>query len=563
VWILSLASVIASETCAQAPLDNGPPVWHIVLDGESVRRSELGPATKDDAVRKLLSELARDGFAHAAVDSVVATSGVAVVYVTRGRAVPVADLRLEGMRKLAQSEVDASWITRAGRPFSEVELQTDLRRLLEMYERAGHFAAAAHVERLDVTPAGYVIVIQVEEGAVPLLRGVELWPEARVDPKFAAQLAGLTVGRPLVGYSPAEIRRELEASGLFDLVGQPEIVIIEGDALVRVPVEEVQPGVIDLVLGYLPPAVPGGSGQVVGSGSMTLRNLFGRGRRLQLEMVRSPGFVSTLDVRAGDPFVLGLPVRLEAGFSGLQQDTTFARHRLFGETGYRIAPGLEAVGVVSREFVESGIAGAVDVAGRPRVPPSDAWFAGAGIMFRRIDRPMNPRRGLALATLLEQGTKRRVLPDSGAEPLNMRQQRLSAAGRIYIPTLPRHVAVLGGDVTILLGQRYDDSDLFRVGGAATLRGYDEGQFRGNVVSRALFEYRYQLDPTSFAFIFSDVGYVRRPETPGVVADERMLVGYGIGMQYRTPLGLVTASYALNPDDGPTRGRVHVGLSVGL
>src|SRR5690606_26046770 len=134
---------------------------------------------------------------------------------------------------------------------------------------------------------------------------------------------------------------------------------------------------------------------------------------------------------------------------------------------------------------------------------------------------------------------------------------------VFVPTLRRQVLVLGGDAALLLGDVYDDSDLFRFGGATSLRGYDEEQFRGNVVGRALVEYRYQIDRTSFAFLFADVGYIRRPETPGVSGDESVRPGYGLGLQYRTPLGLVNVSYALNPDDGPTRGKVHLGLSFGL
>ena len=43
----------------------------------------------------------------------------------------------------------------------------------------------------------------------------------------------------------------------------------------------------------------------------------------------------------------------------------------------------------------------------------------------------------------------------------------------------------------------------------------------------------------------------------------MLPGFGLGTQFSTAVGLVNASYALNPDDGPASGKIHVGLSFGL
>ena len=122
---------------------------------------------------------------------------------------------------------------------------------------------------------------------------------------------------------------------------------------------------------------------------------------------------------------------------------------------------------------------------------------------------------------LEQGVKRRDLAAdtaAPAEPASISQQRRVAEARLFIPTLRRLVLVLGGDAALLLGEVYDDSDLFRYGGATSLRGYDEERFRGNIVGRGIIEYRYQIDRTSYAFLFTDLGYVERPVTAGIPAD---------------------------------------------
>jgi len=111
---------------------------------------------------------------------------------------------------------------------------------------------------------------------------------------------------------------------------------------------------------------------------------------------------------------------------------------------------------------------------------------------------------------------------------------------------------------------YDRSDLFRLGGANTLRGYDEDQFLGHIVGRLLFEYRYQIDRESFAYVFSDLGFVATPALSDASAQRQWKPGYGVGIQVSTDLGLIRASYGLNPDDArPLNGRIHLGLSFGL
>ncbi len=569
--VLGLAPALAQP--ADSTADSTAVAWHLVADGRAAEwplDRALPADSLGAAATAVLHRLQREGYYFAAVDSAHVEARAATLFVTRGAQVEVASVEIEGAGALGAERLRSRMQTRPGRPLDPDALLRDLEALLGDYERAVYPLAQATLADVSLEDRGGApglrLTVRVAEGETLAFGGIELVPAGRTSPGFAARAAGLRPGEPRAAVDPDGIRRELEETGLFETVGTPELALDAGGAAtVRVPATEAPPGTFDLVFGYLPPGADGEGGALVGNGTLALRNLFGRGRSLGLQLVRNPGLVSSLDVRLADPFVLGLPLRLEAQLSGYQQDSTFQRQRFGLEAGVRFAPGLEGFVTASREFVEAGIAGVVLVEGRQRIPQADAFFAGLGVRYRRVDARLNPRRGLWVETTLEQGVKRRDLAadTASAAPVNVSQQRLRAEARLFVPTLRRQVLVLGGDAALLLGDVYDDSDLFRYGGAASLRGYDEERFRGNIVGRAVVEYRYQIDRTSYAFLFTDLGYVERPATPGVPADRAFRPGYGLGLQYRTPLGLVAVSYALNPDDGPTRGRVHVGLSVGL
>ncbi|MDX1420346.1 MAG: BamA/TamA family outer membrane protein [Rubricoccaceae bacterium] len=572
--------LLALTATGAAPLGAQAPPWRLVADGDTVAWAPLRPVPADSAeaaAAHALAYLQGQGFLLARIDSAAVGDGLPTLFATRGPRPVVADLRLTGTAALdAEAFLDTAE-TRAGRPYDPAALDRDLDALLVRYERLGYPLAQVR-PALTLIPAGEApavdIALRVVEGRMLRLLGVELDGARRTSGRYAARVAGLTPGRALVPYAPADIRADLEATGLFASVGPPSLVLADSGAVVRVPVEEGPPGVFDLVLGYLPPA-EGRDGSVVGNGRIELRNLFGGGRLLRLRLVRNPGLASEVEVRAADPFVLGLPLSLEGAFDGYTQDSTFARSRFRAEVGYGLAPGLALLASVSREQVEPGFFGAQTVEGRPRVAASRAVFGGVGLRYRRLDHPFAPRRGLWVEALVEQGLKRRSLPADTAgfaEPVSVRQQRLLAAGRLFVPLLRRQSLVVGGEASVLLGGRaaggdapavYDEGDLFRFGGAASLRGYDEDRFAGRVVARALAEVRYRLDRTSFAFAFADLGYLDRPPLPGLAAETSWLPGYGAGVQYATPLGLVTVTYALSPDLGPSEGKVHVGLSVGL
>ena len=344
-------------------------------------------------------------------------------------------------------------------------------------------------------------------------------------------------------------------------MGEPKLSLApDTGAVLTFPLRAASPGAFDLVLGFLPADDTGGGVSLVGNGHIELNNLFGAGRRLSLRLDRLPGSVSSADFSVSDPFLFGLPVGVEAAFSGLQQDSAYTKHRLGGEAEVRLLRYMSAFASLNRESTRPGAAGWSEVA------RSDAWFVGAGVRLRRIDDPLTPTRGQEAELVVESG--RRVLDDS-ALPVQdatswVDQERVRFSGRAYRAAGVRHILVLGADAAAVLSGVVDQSDLLRFGGANSLRGYDEDRFLARTAVRGLLEYRYLLDARSYAFAFFDAGYVEMP-TPGDRIDSDVhrgfYPGYGIGMRFDTRLGMVSASYALSRESGLASGRVHVGVGL--
>ncbi len=562
------ATALALPAAAQTP-------WAIVaVDADSLASVEAPDA--EAAARVVLTRLEAAGFLAARVDSAQA----GVLFVTRGAQATVASVEVVGATSLG--DATTGWETRQGRPYRPAALAADLELTLDRYAARG-FVGTRIVPRVRLDGAAVAVTVDVTEGAAGVVAGVELAGARRASRAFASRVAGVAPGTPLADVDPAEVQRALEQTGLYTAVGVPERVSdSDGRVVLRVPVVEAAPGAFDAVLGYLPPA-DGRPGQVVGSGRVDLRNLFGGGRTVRVAFDRTPGLGSALQLAASDPFVLGLPLRLGVGFDGLGRDSTFSRQTFRLDAGTRIAAGLEVTATVSREAVSPGTFGARPVGGVPRIRRSSAVFAGAGVRLRRFPGGMlaAPRRGLLLEATVESGVRRRAAPADSVAAESVRQQRLVATARFYVPTFARQSLALGLDARLLVGTfggtaaapgipesgglsaAFDEGELFRTGGASSLRGYDEDALVGNVVGRVFIEPRLHVDAESFAFAFFDLGYVARPDLPLRPAERGLKPGYGAGAQLRTGLGLITLTYALRPGLPASRGRIHVGLGFGL
>ncbi len=584
--MLALAAglFLASAGPARAqPADSAaaPIRWQLVADGESAAWpvSKAYPADSAQAAgRAALASLRETGYYFARLDSArVDTNGVrpvATIYVHRGPEVRLGRLRFEGIRLFDEETLRAAFYTEAGQVLRPERLEADLDALLGRYEAAGLPLAQAFVEEVALLPNDpprLSVTIRVEEGDSLRIRRVEVAGAERTSAAYAARVTGLSPGDPVARYDPKAVQERLDATGFFEEVGAPALRIAEdGGAVVRIPVKEVPPGAFDLAVGYLPPASEGASGRVVGNGHLTLRNLFGGGRALSLRLDRRPGETTRAVVQASDPFIAGLPLAVEGRFEGLQEDSTYGTRAYDLGLGYRLADRLYAAVTLRREVTRPGQAGGALRAGQQRIPRAEAFFAGLRLRYQDVDFPANPRRGLFVETELSSGRKARAFAAVTAEGDTtrrreaLRQQRLTGTARLFRPVLRRQVAVLGAEGALLVSDAYDLSDLFRFGGATSLRGYDEDRFRGSAVARLVAEYRYQLERRSYAYLFFDLGFVRTPALSAAVsAREDWHPGYGLGLQLKTRLGLVGATYALNTEDGLTGGRIHLGLSVGL
>lgn len=557
-----------------------PVEWTLVVDGEPTAWPTAEPVAPLDSMRTVAREVVHafqmDGYYRAHVDTAVVDSveGNVRLYVERGPRVRIGQIRIRGTDALAADELRRLMETAVGETLRPARLEDDLEAIVARYETAGYPLAQVQVVQTTLMPGAsptLKLVLRVNEGAPLELERITVPDGVRASPRFLAHVAELEMGQPMTTYDLEAIQRRMEATGLFRKVGSPEVrVTNDGGAVLHVPLTEKPPGTFDLALGYLPAQGREGSGQVVGNGQLSLRNLFGGGRTMSLKLDRRPEQVSTVDVRAADPYLFGWPLRLKLRFAGEQRDSTYGKQAYHVAAGYRLPGELELAGTLTREVTRPGQAGTRLQGSTQRIPRATAWFAGLSVHYQRLDHSTNPRRGLVLETRLEQGRKRKVGrqvttdADTVLARETIRQERLRLMSRVFAPTLDRQVLAMGLDASLLRSSTYDRSDLFRLGGTNTLRGYDEDRFLGRVVGRVFAEYRYQVDRASYVYAFSDLGFVETPDLDDLDGNRTWHPGYGIGAQMDTRIGLVNASYALSPEDAsPAEGRVHLGLSVGL
>ena len=130
-------------------------------------------------------------------------------------------------------------------------------------------------------------------------------------------------------------------------------------------------------------------------------------------------------------------------------------------------------------------------------------------------------------------------------------EKITVDYRYYLP-LPKN-RVLAFDLSA--GYAWGDlplSQRFSIGGADTLRGYKDDQFRGNSMLRGTAEYRFPIRKKIQGALFYDIGYAWDKRDQSAFDLGLLESGYGIGLRINSPLGPIKLDWG----KGKQRSRFH-------
>ena len=509
--------------------------------------------------------LVREAYLDATVDSIFIGRNLIEIFVQEGCEYTLGHFAIVN-NQTDESPVEFAGIDESdvsGRPFKADLIQDISAGRLSEYEHMGYYLAEFRILSVIKNGDGCSVDIQAEvvPGEKIQVEGVRFNGIQRNSPVYLRRVAGIADGETLSPSLLERGRQNLINSGLFEDVGEGELIFVDDSPVVLYELTEQQLNFFDGLIGYQPD--PSGSATIAGYGDILLRNTIADGNVIDLRYEQLQPLVSKLNLSAEQQFLGGLPITLGAGLNFTQQDSSYLVRDLKLSGGYRLFQGFEIIGTVRAErssVTESGVANeAID---------SRANFYGIGFHLRNTNRYRVPTRGYESQIMLERG--RRFVNDERFQSENGRsfsQTILRSMVRGYIPLGSRQVLAPQVTAMFLESPDYLITDLFRFGGAESLRGFREDQFRGSSVVWGELEGRYMLEQNSYLFLFGAYGFYERPQLINEENSDRAfkdrLTSLGFGLAFQSPLGIIKFSYAVSPNENLANGNVHVGIRAGL
>jgi outer membrane protein insertion porin family len=586
-WLCILLSIFLfnSNTNSQEVSTNPAKIGNIIFSGNNYfSNSQLQdfiflkpgtvytPEQLNLDIKNIIDNFEKEGFLDCRIDKVDkeynfdSTTINISVNISEGKQILIGDLVIEGNKVIPLSKILDLMYTKIGKVLKADVLNQDMSLILNAYEERGYTFASISVKDIsrysDNGKEKMRITINITENEKINIDRIIVQGNTDTDEKVILRELRINKNTPITRENISEIKRRLENLGYFSRVDDPKIYKYKNETVLLLKVEEGNTNTFDGILGYMPSTDSTGSGYFTGLVNLSLKNLFGTGRRIDARWEKEVKTTQELELSYIEPWVLSYPINMDFGFRQRIQDSTYIKRNI----------DLKADGLLGKYFTLSASLH------YERVIPSDSsqTFSGMTIFNSRIlstgfelkfdnrDYIYNPSRGFLYRASYIVGQKKiynsASFPGQNV-PSDFTVQRGIVDLDIYYSLFRRQSFLLslhGGEVK---SPRLENADYFRFGGSKTVRGYREEQFLASRVAWSNFEVRYSLSRKSFASVFYDMGYYKKPYDDIAKTNEihEFIYGYGLGIRVETGIGIFGINYALGKGDSFLDGKLHFGL----
>jgi outer membrane protein insertion porin family len=453
-----------------------------------------------------------------------------------------------------------------GKVFDSTSLEESISSALTYYENNGNPFSKITISSInflnDSTQEKYFVNLNliIDRGKVSTIDKIEIDGNTKTKDYVITREMRLSTGEKFSENLIKEIPYRLNRLGFFEPVGVPDYYInAQNEGVLVVKVKDKQTNNFDGIIGYVPGDV-NTSGYVTGLVNISLRNIFGTGRAAAIRWQKLDKSSQELELKYLEPWVFNLPFNINAGLYQRKQDSTYIQRRLNFALEFLANENFSAALTLSTESVIPSDTDTLTLT----VYNSNSITTGLNLKLDTRDDPYSPKQGLLFINSYSFSRKTINGPEKFITPslaTKVDLQRIELEFKIFYQPFQRQVIALGLNGKELRGSFFEVSDLYRLGGANTLRGYIEDQFLGSRIFWSNLEYRFLLTQRSFTFLFLDTGYFYRPEdlTRNILKTEGFRIGYGLGINLETGIGVIGVSFALGKGDSFSNGKIHFGI----
>ncbi len=531
-----------------------------------------------DGFERIIGAYRKDGFIFAQViprTIPIATRNPAIsinVKIREGKRLRFGTFTIAGYKLFSKSKLLRELSIRKGQYFTRNLLEEGIQRIQTLYSEHGYPRIEIETSILNLSQdAGELnIGLQIREGVKVRLGEVKVSGNEKTKSEVILREIPIKVDEYYDERKIEQSYHRLRNLGYFHQI-HPNVLeegTTEDTVVFHAKVTEARTGRLIGILGYAPPvegseSVP----QLTGVVEFRESNLLGTARDIHFHW--KSGLLNSLSIGYREPWVLDKPITLGFTYSQLRQRNPI-NDAESEENAANISGNMKIGGYYEGEMT-LGYKRIMFEGIPPPLPVTTQHDPLFSSMTTQLDTPQSTiERGTKYSVTLRltrdsrdyylnptRGRRDSFAVELSQSKFNLRKMWLDI--QQYFQTWENQIVAIEIHGAAAWGVNFPPTELFYLGGATTLRGYDEDWFSGPRRVHANLEYRFLTGRNSQIFTFVDLGSVTFIDRPSVF--DKLRVGYGFGARLESKSGIIQLDYGLAAGDSALRGKIHVKLGA--
>lgn len=476
-----------------------------------------------DEIDRILQQVKKSGFFTARIDSISKTNKELIAYLDLGKKINeiIIVTKKDNTNGIIDSGIDSIKIKT--REFSDFTNQ-----LLEQIDRKGNsFSEITYVNPLLKNDT-LILEIKISNSSSRkidkvITRGYEDFPKKFISKYFL-------IDKNTV-FSKQKLNQVSALSNKLDFIKEkktPEVLFKKDSTHLYLFLDKIGTSSFDGLVNFS--SKENGKGLLLnGNLDLKLNNTFNSGEKFEIIWNKVSDEKTDFKINSYVPYILNSKFSTTLEFYLYRQDSTFINTNFELKTDYLINQKSHA----SILFNSKNSNYLLNISNNDLASYSN-YFIGLGYELKKSSTSNLYKYKNGLNLNLTIGKRK-----TDTESINQLKFHFSAFANVQINN--RGYLNIKNESGLLTSKNYLLNELFRIGGANSIRGYNEQSIFTNGYSYSNIEFRYSLDTSSYLYSITDLGVYKENTTNKI----KKLLGIGAGYQFRINNNLVNLGYVIS------------------
>ena len=476
-----------------------------------------------DEIDRILQQVKKRGFFTARIDSISKTNKELIAYLDLGKKINeiIIVTKKDNTNGIIDSGIDSIKIKT--REFSDLTNQ-----LLEQIDRKGNsFSEITYVNPLLKNDTLF-LEMKISNSSSRkidkvITRGYEDFPKKFISKYFL-------IDKNTV-FSKQKLNQVSALSNKLDFIKEkkvPEVLFKKDSTHLYLFLDKIGTSSFDGLVNFS--SKENGKGLLLnGNLDLKLNNTFNTGEKFEIIWNKVSDEKTDFKINSYVPYILNSKFSTTLEFYLYRQDSTFINTNFELKTDYLINQKSHA----SILFNSKNSNYLLNISNNDLASYSN-YFIGLGYELKKSSTSNLYKYKNGLNLNLTIGKRK-----TDTESINQLKFHFSAFANVQINN--RGYLNIKNESGLLTSKNYLLNELFRIGGANSIRGYNEQSIFTNGYSYSNIEFRYSLDTSSYLYSITDLGVYKENTTNKI----KKLLGIGAGYQFRINNNLVNLGYVIS------------------